>query len=181
MTSNALPTTAVAAIGSTSSRPYVCLLYDDCTPPDHILAHERSCCSALIYSLHLHLELQSPDSIYSSSSRPPKIESQSSILVLDIQLAQASSPTDSQPRKSYHLDDFAVVHQASKALRVDLALAVLAGQQLVPPPEQEVPGDKLEPRRERVCCGATHQRSGLFAASVVRERGHTHMGPRTSP
>ena len=53
---------------------------------------------------------------------------------------------------SYHLHDLAPIDKTCEALSMDLALAVLTGQELVPPPEEEVARDELEPGRERVRC-----------------------------
>ena len=51
---------------------------------------------------------------------------------------------------SNHLHDLAAVDKTSKTLRVDFAVSSLACQELVPPSEQEVASDELEPRREGI-------------------------------
>jgi hypothetical protein len=49
----------------------------------------------------------------------------------------------------FHLDDLGPVRDSLQALRVHHAV-LLAGHQFVPPAKEEIPRDKLEPRRKRV-------------------------------
>ena len=50
----------------------------------------------------------------------------------------------------HHLDNFGTIHNSGKALRNHLAISVFALQKLIPPPEEEVPSNELEPWSERV-------------------------------
>ena len=66
--------------------------------------------------------------------------------------ANIYNPLHEAPRTSTsnHLHNLAAVDKTSEALRVHFAVSSLACQELVPPPEQEVAGDELEPRREGI-------------------------------
>ena len=54
--------------------------------------------------------------------------------------------------KLHHLDDFTSVDQTSKALRPYLPRLVLTREQFVPPAEQEITSDELEPWRKQIPC-----------------------------
>ena len=51
---------------------------------------------------------------------------------------------------SCHLHDLGAVRNTLQAFGVDHAILLLAGQQLIPPAKEEIAGNELEPRRERV-------------------------------
>ena len=48
-----------------------------------------------------------------------------------------------------HFHDLRTIHNTLQAFGVDHAV-LLAGQQFVPPAKEEIAGDELEPRRERI-------------------------------
>jgi len=52
----------------------------------------------------------------------------------------------------HHADDLATIYDSVQALCLDSTIDTLSGNKLVPPPEQEVTGNELEPRREGVFC-----------------------------
>ena len=52
--------------------------------------------------------------------------------------------------KLHHLDNFTTVNQPSKALRPYFSRLVLTREQLVPPTEQEIASDELEPWRKQI-------------------------------
>ena len=49
-----------------------------------------------------------------------------------------------------HADDLATIHEPIQALRADLPIGTLSSDKLVPPLEQKVTSDELEPRRKDV-------------------------------
>jgi hypothetical protein len=48
-----------------------------------------------------------------------------------------------------HSEDLRTIHNASESLGNYFALVILSFDELVPPSKQKIPGDELEPRRER--------------------------------
>ena len=53
----------------------------------------------------------------------------------------------------YHLDDFAPICHPGKALGRDLTVFIFACHKGIPPPEEEVTSNQLEPRSEFVGFG----------------------------